>query len=336
MTLTLIKLGGAASDITVCKTGHGLMMMTWTPTPVPDEQCFEAIKAGIDRLPAGVKMVLNSAEFYGYNPPTANLELLSRFFEKYPTYVDKAFLVVKVRAFQPQNLRRSVDECNAKLRGKKRIDVFECARFDQSKWTVEETIKSLLILRDEGKFDHIGISECSAASVRRASAVSPILTVEIEVSLWSYEEETKRVIAACKELDINVLAYSPLGRGFLTGQITKLSDLQEGDLRTFLGRFTEENIKENLALVEDLKAIAARKGVTPAQLAIAWVHSLGSHIIPIPGSSKQSRTLENLAAGEVVLADEDLKEIDALFEKHSIRGSRYIEGVPDTEQYLWG
>lgn len=169
---------------------------SWKPTPVADEDAFEAIKAGIDTLPAGVKMILNSGtpiyrihvhdhlqifhsgEFYGTNPRTANLELLARFFDKYPTYTDKVFLSVKGGTgpadidpdSSPENIRRSVDTVLKALRGTKKIDLFECARVD-SRVAIEDNIATLANLVKEGKFDHIGMSECAAATLRRGNAV---------------------------------------------------------------------------------------------------------------------------------------------------------------------
>ncbi|KZT71736.1 Aldo/keto reductase [Daedalea quercina L-15889] len=334
------KLGGTASGVTVAKVAHGLMMMTWRGAgPAPDEQCFEAIKAGVDALPPGTKMLLNSGEFYANDFGTGNLELLARFFEKYPSYADKTFLSVKGGAkglgpdASPENLRRSVDNINKALRGTKKLDLFECARVDPNV-PVEESIKTLAGLIKEGKFDHIGMSECSAASLRRGNSVYPIAAVEIEVSPWSYEEETKKVIATAQELGIAVVAYSPLGRGFLTGSIKSVDDLPENDIRRRLTRFGEEYIKHNLTLVEALKAVAVKKGCTPGQLSIAWVGSLGPNVIPLPGSSKKERTLENLAGGDVQLTEADLAEINGIIAKYEVKGDRYF-GNPEAA-HLWG
>ncbi|PCH38099.1 aldo/keto reductase [Wolfiporia cocos MD-104 SS10] len=340
MAQQTITLGGTASNVTVAKVAHGLMMMTWRGADtVPDEQCFEAIKAGIDALPAGAKMFLNSGEFYANDLSTGNLELVARFFEKYPEYADRTFLSVKggLNGLTPdssdENLRRSVDNINRALRGTKKLDLFECARVDPKR-PIEETIKTLAGLIKEGKFDHIGMSECSAATLRRAHAVHPVAAVEIEVSPWSYEEETKKVIATSAELGITVVAYSPLGRGFLTGTIKTLDDIPESDMRRRLTRFREEYFKHNMAIVEALKAIAERKKITPAQLCIAWVGALGPHVLPLPGSSKSTRTLENLAGGEVVLTEEEVVEIGQIIASHEVKGDRYF-GNPE-RAHLWG
>ncbi|TFK29154.1 aldo/keto reductase [Coprinopsis marcescibilis] len=335
------KLGGTASSIQVGRVGHGLMMMTWTPNQVPDEQCFEAIKAGVDALPAGTKAFLNSGEFYGQNFSTSNLELLSRFYAKYPEYADKTFLSVKGGIDWSKRgpngsleyLRKSVDNILKVLGPNKKLDLFEPARIDSS-ISIEELIQNLVVLQKEGKFDHIGLSEVKAETLRKAHAVHPIAAAEVEISPWSYEQRTKDLISTAKELGVAVIAYSPLGRGFLIGQIKSVADLPEGDIRGHLTRFKEEYIKHNLAIVHELTAVAGKIGVTPAQLSIAWVKCLGPHVIPLPGSSKASRTLENLRAGDVQLSGKDLDEINAVIERNEIKGDRY-SGQSEEEAHLW-
>ncbi|KAI0079966.1 aldo/keto reductase [Panus rudis PR-1116 ss-1] len=336
-------LGGSASTVVVGKVAHGLMTMTARfPAPVPDEEAFAAIKAGIDALPTGAKMFLNSGEFYANDFGPGNLELLSRFFEKYPEYADRTFLSVKGGTLErklafdssPENLRRSVLASKAALRGKKKIDLFQSCRVDR-KYPIEEVMQTLKGLLAEGHFDHIGISECSAATLKRAAAVAPIAAVEIEVSPWSYEEETKKVLETANELGIAVAAYSPLGHGFLTGSIKSPDDIPEGDMRRHFTRFKEEYFKANYAIVDALKAIAERKKVTPGQLCIAWVGSLGKKVIPLPGSSNAKRTLENLAGGDIELSDEEQKEIFSIIEKFEVKGDRYTGADPQV-LHLWG
>ncbi|EIN07515.1 aldo/keto reductase [Punctularia strigosozonata HHB-11173 SS5] len=342
MAVKTIKLGGSASNVEVAKVAHGLMLMTWKPTPVPDEQCFEAIIAGIDQLPPGAKMFINSGEFYGHNLSTANLELLSRFFAKYPEYADKVFLSVKggmkahtlVPDASPENLRRSVDYIIEKLGPNKKVDLFQCARV-ASEPPVEDVMKTLLELVKEGKFDHIGLSECSAETVKRANSVAPVAVVEIEISPWSYEEETRKVISTCKELGIAIAAYSPLGHGFLTGKLNP-KDLEEGDIRGHGIRTKEENWKHNVKVVETLSSIASKKGVTPAQLCIAWVGVLGPHIMPLPGSSSPARKLENLAGGDIELSEAEVKEIADVVQRVGVQGTRGAD-VPDIRALrMWG
>jgi len=335
------SLGGSASQIKVAKIAHGLMMMTWRDKPVPEEEAFESIKAGIDALPPGVKMFLNSGEFYARDLGTGNLELVARFFEKYPEYVDKTFLSVKggnlPKALQmdasPENLRRSVETINSALRGTKKLDLFQCARVDRNV-PVEEAMKTLKGLQEEGLFDHIGISECKADTLARAYSVVPIAAVEIEVSPWSYEDETKKVLATAEKLGVAVVAYSPLGRGFLTGAIKSVNDLAETDMRRHFTRFKEENINQNIVLVEALTAIADKKGITPAQLSIAWVSSLGQKVIPLPGSSHVKRTKENLGGGDVILTADEKAELDKLIAEYKVHGDRYFGD--DNAAHLWG
>ncbi|KAI9566194.1 NADP-dependent oxidoreductase domain-containing protein [Boletus coccyginus] len=338
MTRVTTNLGGTTSDVVVGKVGQGLMMMTWTPVPVPDEQCFEAIKAGIDALPPGARMFLNGGEFYCHNLSTTNLEMIARFFEKYPEYVDRTFLSIKggnlpgqlVSDGSPENLTRSVNLVNEKLRGTKRLDLFQCARVDPNV-PVEVSIAALAKLKSEGKLDHIGMCECSAETLRRGHQVHPISVVEIEISPFSYESQTRDVIATAKELGVAVAGYSPLGRGFFTGQIKRPEDVPEGDFRRHMPRFQEDSLKHNFAIVDALTEIAKKKNITPAQLSIGWVSSLGSHVIPLPGSSHAKRTLENSAGGDVVFTATELQEINQVIENADVKGSRY----PEHTKYLW-
>ncbi|KAG8999879.1 hypothetical protein FRB90_011921, partial [Tulasnella sp. 427] len=293
----IASLGGTASSVMINKVALGLMMLTWTPTPVPDEQAFEAIKAGIEHVPKDRKLLINSGEFYGGQDHfTANLELIARFFTKYPELADRTFLSVKggtapnaihITDSSPENLRRSVDAVLKALDGKKRLDMFECARVDP-KFPIEKIMENLKALQAEGKFDHIGISEVSAETLKKANAVVGIAAVEIEVSPWSYEQETRDVIETAADLKIPVIAYAPLGRGFLTGQLKK-EDLPEGDMRRRFARFQDEAMAANQKIVDSLEAIAKKKGISNAELSIAFVSNLGPHMIPLPGSSKAHR-----------------------------------------------
>lgn len=335
MSHSTVTLG--SPPVKVLKVGHGLMLMTWKAIPVPDDQAFAAIKAGLDLVSPGEKVLLNSGEFYGFNPKTANLELLGRFFAKYPEYADRAFLSVKGGAnldtmtsdSSPENLRRSVENIIAALGGHKKLDLFECARVDP-RVPIEDTITTLAGFIKEGLFTHIGLSEVSAATLRRAAKVHPIAAAEIEVSPWTYEEETRKVIAAAKELDVSVVAYSPMGSGFLTGAVT-LKHLDTLDIRNHLPRFQDDAYETNKKFVDALSAISSRIGITNAKLCIAWVGSLGAHVIPLPGSSAVSRTLENFSAADVKLSEEDLEEVEQAIRAHAIQGFRYPPGVP-----VWG
>ncbi|KAG8943536.1 hypothetical protein FRC04_002824 [Tulasnella sp. 424] len=339
----VISLGGTASGIMINKVALGLMMLTWTPTPVPDEQAFEAIKAAIDHVPKDRKLLINSGEFYGAPIRfTANLELLARFFTKYPEFADRTFLSVKggtaadaihIVDSSPANLRRSVDAVLKALDGKKRLDMFECARVDP-KIPVETVMESLKALQAEGKFDHIGISEVSAETLKKACAVVGIAAVEIEVSAWSYEPETRKVIATAADLKIPVIAYSPLGRGFLTGQVTK-ENLPEDDTRRAFARFQNEAMAANQKIVDALGAIAQKKGISNAELSIAFVSNLGPHVVPLPGSSKAHRVKQNLDAGNIKLTQEEMKSIKDVLESVEVSGGRYF-GKSKEQEMLWG
>ncbi|TFK29153.1 aldo/keto reductase [Coprinopsis marcescibilis] len=348
------KLGGTASDVQIGTVAHGLMLMVWMPGANTDEQCFESIKAGVDALPPGTKMFLNAGEFYAHDLGTANLELLSRFYAKYPNYADKTFLSVKGgidNKMQPHGslefLRNSVDNVLRALGPNKKLDLYQPARIDRS-IPLEELIGNLVTLQKEGKFDHIGLSELTGATLRKAHArctrvdviprpfhkIHPITAAEVEISPWSYEQRTKDLLEASKELGVSVLAYSPLGHGFLTGQIKSVSELQEGDFRLRLSRTKEEYFEHNMAMVEKLSTIAKRLGVTNAQLCISWVKHLGPNVVPLPGSSKATRTLENLAAGDIQLSTEDFAEITNIVENGEIKGDRYF-GLPEEAMGLW-
>ncbi|KAI0643982.1 aldo/keto reductase [Trametes meyenii] len=334
------KLGGTAKDVVVAKVAHGLMTMTMaTPEGVSDAQAFESIKSGIDALPPGAKMMLNSSEFYGYEWSLGNLELLARFFDKYPEHADKTFLSVKGGSggkmgsivCKRDNLRASVDKCLAALRGTKRIDLFQPARIDPEV-SVEDTVRTLAEMVREGKFDHVGLSECRADTLRRGHAIHPISVVEIEVSPMSYEEETKKVIATAAELDIAVAAYSPLGHGLTTGAVKKADDLP-GSFKK-LDRVSAENWDRNRSLIDALVRLAAQKGCTPAQLSIAWVGALGEKVIPLPGSSRKERTLENLRGGDVELSAQDLAAVARVMGENPVQGHRYFGAAVDLK--LWG
>ncbi|PIL24119.1 transporter [Ganoderma sinense ZZ0214-1] len=337
MSVKTVKLGGTASNITVGKVAHGLMTVVGhsEDAMLDDEAVFAAIKAGVDLMPPGVKMFLNSAEFYGPGFSTGNLEVLSRFYEKYPDYADKTFLSVK-GATKPGTIifyaLLFLDTVIAALRGTKRVDLFEMARVDP-KVPLEEMIQTLVQLKNEGKCDHIGMSECRAETLRKANEIHRIAAVEIEVSLWSYEEEeTKKVIATSEELGIPVIAYS----GLLTGTINNPSDLAEKDFRRTFDRFQEETMKHNQTILEEIKVIATKKQISLPQLALAWVASRGPHVIPLPGSSKPERVVENCLSCNIELTQEEQDAITDILARNEVQGERYVGGPIKQHLHLWG
>ena len=228
----------------------------------------------------------------------------------------------------PEGVRRSVENCLKLLDGTKKLDIFECGRVDPNT-EIEVTVKALAELVQEGKIGGIGLSEVRAETIRRAAKVHPIASVEVELSLWATEPLTNGIAAACKELDIPLVAYSPLGRGFLTGQIKTLEDIPEGDHRRGLPRFQPGNFEKNMELVKELQGIADKKGCTTAQLAIGWVKGLNGKegmplIIPIPGATTEERVEENMK--DVKLSEAEDKEIEKILQKANVIGGRYEKG----------
>ncbi|MGW0765637.1 aldo/keto reductase [Streptomyces sp. NPDC002671] len=201
------------------------------------------------------------------------------------------------------------------------IDLYYQHRVDPNV-PIEETVGALAELVAEGKVRHIGLSEASADTIRRAHAVHPITAVQSEYSLWSRDVEAE-VLPACRELGIGFVPYSPLGRGFLAGRFTSADELDENDYRRSTPRFTDANIEANKRLAAKVKEIAAEKGVTPAQLAIAWVLAQGEDLVPIPGTKRRTYLEQNAAAVDIELTKDDLARIDA--ELPEAAGERYDE-----------
>jgi aryl-alcohol dehydrogenase-like predicted oxidoreductase len=191
------------------------------------------------------------------------------------------------------------------------IDLYYQHRVDPDT-PIEETVGALAELVQEGKVRYIGLSEAAPETLRRANAVHQVTALQTEYSLWARDPEDE-ILPTCRELGVGFVAYAPLGRGFLTGAITSLDDLAEDDFRRYSPRFQGENFQRNLDLVEKVRELAADKGVTPAQLGLAWVLAQGEDVVPIPGTKRRERLEENAAAADVVLGDDDLRAIaDAL------------------------
>ncbi len=223
---------------------------------------------------------------------------------------------------KPEYVRSSCEASLARLRTEY-IDLYYMHRMDPSV-PIEDTVGEMGRLVDEGKVRHLGLSEMSPDTLRRAHAVHHISAVQSEYSLWTRDPEDG-VLAMCRTLGIGFVAYSPLGRGFLTGAIASPADLDASDFRRSSPRFAEGNFDRNLALVERVRAIAARKGCTPAQLALAWVLAQGDDIVPIPGTKRRKYLEENIASIDVELSASDLSELDAAFPQDAAAGTRYTE-----------
>jgi len=204
------------------------------------------------------------------------------------------------------------------------IDLYYLHRIDPNV-PIEESIGALADLVKAGKIRCIGISEASAATIKRAHAVHPLTAVQSEYSLWSRDVENNGVLQTCRALDIGFVAYSPLGRGFLAVAIENSRNLTDLDFRSSLPRYQVDNFAANLTLLEQLKDIAKTKASTPAQLALAWVLMQGEYIVPIPGTRNIERVVENIAAADIELTDDDLQALNEIFDEKNIKGMRYPE-----------
>ena len=217
--------------------------------------------------------------------------------------------------------------CDASLRrlGVDHIDLYYQHRVDETV-PIEETVGAMASLVDAGKVRHLGLSEAGAETIRRAQAVHPIAALQSEWSLWSRDIE-ESIVPTCRELGIGIVAYSPLGRGFLTGRYTSSADFAaKGDFRQYgQPRLAEGNLEHNLAIVAALRELAAERGVTAGQLALAWVQHRGSDVVPIPGTKRVSYLEENLAAASLALSAVDLKAIETAVPADAVRGNRYPE-----------
>ncbi|KAI5814438.1 NADP-dependent oxidoreductase domain-containing protein [Pyronema omphalodes] len=311
--------------------GFGLMGFTWRPIETPDTLAFPTMRTALSRG----SNFWNTGEFYGNAPSMSqNLSLLNRYFSQYPEDAEKVILSVKggmdITSFTPrgdrEGVRNSVENCLRILDGKKKIDIFECARVDK-KVPIEETMEALKELVVEGKIGGIGLSEVGPETIRRAAKVVKIAAVEVEVSLWSMHVFKKGGVAdTCRELGIPVVAYSPLGMGFLTGRWKTPADIPEGDRRKGYDRFSEENWEANLRIVEKVRMVAEGKGCSLAQVCIAWVRQRGNKegapvIIPLPGATTVERVKENYTLVE--LTEEEMRELDEMAEKAEVKGGRY-------------
>ena len=223
---------------------------------------------------------------------------------------------------------RSACEASLKRLGVEVIDLYYQHRVDANV-PIEETVGAMLRLKEEGKIRFLGLSEAAPRTIRRAAAVATITAVQTELSLWSRDAEAE-VLPTVRELGIGYVAYSPLGRGFLTGQITSPDDFPEDDFRKFHPRFQGENFARNIALVREVEGMAREKGCTTAQLALAWVLAQGEDIVPIPGTKRVKYLDENIGALDVHLTDEELWRLDEILPPGAAAGQRYHERGMET------
>jgi aryl-alcohol dehydrogenase-like predicted oxidoreductase len=312
-------LGG--QGLVVSALGLGCMGMSQSYGPGDDQESVATIHRALD---LGMTF-LDTADVYG---PYTNERLVGR------AIAGRREEVVLATKFGNQRLddgRRVVNgkpdyvrqACDASLErlGVDHIDLYYQHRVDRSV-PVEDTWGAMAELVQAGKVRHLGISEAAPATVRRAHAVHPVSAGQYEWSLFTRDLEDE-VLPALRELGIGVVAYSPLGRGFLSGRITSPDDFGEDDFRRNHPRFTGENFARNLELVDQVRQLAASKGVTPSQLAIAWVLAQGDDVVPIPGTKRRSYLEENLGALDVELTPEDLAAIEEVTPRGSVAGARY-------------
>lgn len=316
------KLG--TQGLTVSALGLGCMQMSGNYGPADEAEGIATIHAALD---LGINF-FDTAEIYG---PFENEKLVGRALKDRR---DQAVIATKFgfaydgakptgTNSRPEHVKAACDGSLQRL-GVDCIDLFYQHRVDKAV-PIEETVGALAELVQAGKVRYIGLSEASATTIRRAHAVHPISALQSEYSLWERGIEAE-VLPAIRELGIGLVPYSPLGRGFLTGSLKRAEELPEGDWRKVnVPRLQGENFDRNVALVAAVKELAARKGCTPAQLALAWLLHLGQDIVPIPGTKRLAYMRENTAAADVALTAEDMQWLDETFPAGAATGERYYE-----------
>jgi aryl-alcohol dehydrogenase-like predicted oxidoreductase len=317
------KLGDQGLEVSA--QGLGCMGMTHAYGSGDEQSGLETIHRAIE---LGVTL-LDTAEIYG---PHTNEQLVGRAIAGRRDEVEIAtkfgFVLNPENPWaravdgSPENVKRACEGSLQRL-GTDHIDLYYQHRIDPNV-PIEETVGAMGELVQAGKVRYIGLSEASPETIRRAHATYPLTAVQSEYSLWTRDLEAE-VLPTLRELGIGLVAYSPLGRGFLTGQIRSVDDLPEGDWRRSNPRFQEDALRENLRLADRVNELAQQREITPAQLALAWVHAKGHDIVPIPGTKRVARLEENVAASEIELSAEDVETLDAALASGPVVGDRYAD-----------
>jgi aryl-alcohol dehydrogenase-like predicted oxidoreductase len=315
------------ADLEVSVLGLGCMGMSAFYGTTDEDESVRTIQRALE---LGINFI-DTAQLYG---PLTNEQLVGRAIKgrrdeyviatKFSRRMDNArpgdMSTVGPSDGSAEHVRVSIEGSLQRL-GTDHVDLYYQHRVDPNV-PIEETVGAMAELVNEGKVLHLGLSEAAPETIRRAHAVHPITAVQTEYSLWTRDPEPE-ILPTVRELGIGYVAYSPIGRGFLSGQIRSVDDLEATDFRRRGPRFQEENLRQNLALVDEVQALAAEKGVTTSQLALAWVLSRGDDIVPIPGTKRRSYLEENAGAIDVELTPADLERLERVFPAGAAAGDRY-------------